>query len=1341
MDNIQTIGKVKLNLKYYSGVDLYSDGDIEDELLDIVMNNDESNFNQIIWDRHDWALMYHLSHIRQNIVGTVAIDKNTRVLEIGAGCGAVTGALADRAKSVTCIELSKKRSTINAYRNKNRDNIEILVGNFQDIEKELGEYDCITLIGVFEYADAYIDAEDPYTEFLGIIKKHLTSGGKIVMAIENKMGLKYFAGCKEDHFGEYFEGIENYTNTNGVKTFTRRELEKMFKENDIDDYKFYYPYPDYKFPLIVFSDEYLPKTGELNNNVQNFDRDRMLLFDETKAFDNIINEGLFPLYSNSYLVEIGANDNRVVYKKYSNDRDTSFSISTEMIKENDTLKIRKSNILGVDSDHIEGIIKWSEKLKQQYAGTGISICESRKNGHVAESDYITGKPLDEIADEYIISGELEKAEKIIREVIQIIMNKNLCVAFEKTDEFIKVFGDVSFEGEMHSAPISDIDMILGNIIECDGEWKLIDYEWTFDFPVPAEFIVYRMLNYYFNTNNRRWVIKDRDYISLTEADRNTFDEMETNFQNYVKGDLHPLREMYRVIGKPAVNIQSILRKMEATVKIYKDRGTGYSEEDVTHCSITCSENGIYSLRIKVEEGVLRYRIDPCEMACVMKIEHLLGNAGKCLPFTTNGVRIDGDVYVYENDPWVEVEIQDTIIEDIQLEFYLETRLDEYDSLLAAKLKLLKETKDLPGVVDELRKQLAESNAKVDALSRENTLMMASRSWKMTKPLRVSKKVIKDVLKSNKITYKLCRKLKSIIRGVPIPDPVEIPTEVKEPTVEEIVNTLCPRDEWEEQRKTEFPLDIKFSILVPLYNTPERFLREMIESVQYQSYQNWELCLADGSDDQHSYVEEICHKYADSDDRIVYKRLEENLGISGNTNACIDMATGNYIALFDHDDFLHPSVLYENMKAICEHGADYIYTDEATFAGTDIFHIITKHCKPDYAIDNLRANNYICHFSVFKTELLEKAGRFRSEYDGSQDHDLILRLTDKAEKVFHIRKILYYWRSHPGSVAEDINAKSYAIDAAKRAVESHLNGAGLKAEVSSSKAFPTIFRIQYELKDTPKISILIPNKDHKEDLKRCVESILHKSTYPNYEIIIVENNSIMKETFEYYKELEQNEKIMVVQYNDDFNYSKINNYGVKFATGDYILLLNNDTEVITDRWMEELMMYGQRDDVAAVGAKLYYGDDTIQHAGIIIGLGADRTAGHAHYGVDRENVGYMGRLYYAQDVSAVTGACLLIKKSIYNELGGMDENFTVAFNDVDLCLKAREKGYLNVFTPYCELYHYESKSRGLEDSIEKKKRFHKEVEMFRHKWTKVLTDGDPYYNPNFSLDRSDFYIPD
>lgn len=361
--------------------------------------------------------------------------------------------------------------------------------------------------------------------------------------------------------------------------------------------------------------------------------------------------------------------------------------------------------------------------------------------------------------------------------------------------------------------------------------------------------------------------------------------------------------------------------------------------------------------------------------------------------------------------------------------------------------------------------------------------------------------------------------------------------------------------------------------------------------------------------------------------------------------------------------------------------------------------------------------------------------------------MILRLTDKAQHIVHVPKLLYYWRSHPGSTAGNIAAKTYAIDAAKGAVADHLRRHGFRNfKITSTRAFETIFKITYEIEGEPLVSIVIANKDHSEDLKRCLNSIFEKSTWENYEIIVVENGSTDDETFRYYKEVTNGpykDRVRVVTYErqegESFNYSRVNNYGAGFANGSYLLLLNNDTEVISVNWIEELLMYAQRQDVACVGAKLYYPDKTIQHAGIVLGLGAHRTAGHTHYRQRRENLGYMGRLCYTQDVSAVTGACLMVKKSVFDALGGLDESFAVSLNDVDFCIRCRQKGYLNVFTPFAELYHYESASRGGDLQGANAERYNRESEHFRAKWKDVLAAGDPYYNPNFTLDRSDYSL--
>ena len=540
----------------------------------------------------------------------------------------------------------------------------------------------------------------------------------------------------------------------------------------------------------------------------------------------------------------------------------------------------------------------------------------------------------------------------------------------------------------------------------------------------------------------------------------------------------------------------------------------------------------------------------------------------------------------------------------------------------------------------------------------------------------------------------------------------------------------------------FEKDVCFSIVVPLYNTPIPFLKEMISSVVAQTYPKWELCLADGSDGSHEDVEKEVLHLAAKEPRIKYRKLEENRGISENTNECLKMSTGNYIALFDHDDILHPSALFEMMKAICEKDADYVYTDEVTFESPNIKKLLSYHFKPDFAIDNLRANNYICHFSAFSRELLDKAGYFRSEYDGSQDHDMILRLTSYAKNVIHIPKILYFWRSHPTSVAMDINSKPYAIEAGKRAVCDHIKSSGYEAEVESSRAFPTIYRIRYKLKaQTPeKVSIIIPNKNNARLIRRCIQSILDRTSYKNYEIVIVDSHSTQKGTLDFYDTLNQFDNVKVVNYDKEFNYSVILNFGAQFATGEYLVFLHSDVQIISRRWIEELLMYVQRDDVGIAGGMLYYPDETIQHAGIVLGLGDDRIAGHIFHGQSKEIIGYMGRACYSQNLSAVTSACMMVKTSVFVNIGGFNEEYPNKFSDVDFCLKVRQCGKLIVWTPYAEAIHLESRTREKKHIDDQDKLgYTQECEKFKAQWKDVLSAGDPYYNPNFSLDSPNFDV--
>ena len=554
----------------------------------------------------------------------------------------------------------------------------------------------------------------------------------------------------------------------------------------------------------------------------------------------------------------------------------------------------------------------------------------------------------------------------------------------------------------------------------------------------------------------------------------------------------------------------------------------------------------------------------------------------------------------------------------------------------------------------------------------------------------------------------------------------------------IVRHLPGPKELERQRREKFDFQPKISIVIPLYKTQEKYLRQLVETIKEQTYPNWELCLSDGSG-ANSPIAGLLESLAASDERIKVVSHEESLQISENTNAAIEIATGDYIAFADHDDELTPNALFECVKALNKNrDVKVLYSDEDKMS-MDGHKFFQPHFKPDYNPDLLCTVNYICHLFVVDRKVIEQVGTLRKEFDGAQDYDFIFRCVEHAgaEKIHHIPKILYHWRCHEDSTSENPESKLYAFDAGQRAVQAHYDRIGVKVEVSKGE-FLGLYRTKFLRDYDPLISIIIPNKDHIDDLKRCIDSIEAKSTYTNYEYIIVENNSEEKETFAYYEQLEAvNPKVHVVYYKGHFNYSAINNFGVQYAKGEYFLLLNNDTEIINDDCLEELLGYCTREDVGAVGARLYYEDDTIQHAGVVIGFGG--IAGHCFVQQKRGFTGYCHRIICAQDYSAVTAACMMVKREAFEKVGGLSEELQVAFNDIDFCMKLRQAGYLIVYNPYAELYHYESKSRGLEDTPEKVARFNQEIATFEKRWPDILKNGDPFYNPNLTLDSQDFSL--
>ena len=549
-------------------------------------------------------------------------------------------------------------------------------------------------------------------------------------------------------------------------------------------------------------------------------------------------------------------------------------------------------------------------------------------------------------------------------------------------------------------------------------------------------------------------------------------------------------------------------------------------------------------------------------------------------------------------------------------------------------------------------------------------------------------------------------------------------------------------ELQRQRETVFdstaPL---FSIVIPLFETPAVYLKALLDSLLAQTYAKFEVCLADGSRPGKD-TEAVLRDYAARDQRIRYTILGENRGIAGNTNAALALAKGDFVVLCDHDDILPPEALFSFAEAIVkEPETDCLYSDEDKL-DMDGGSLFDPHFKPDFNPDLLGSVNYICHLFAVRKSLLDTVGQFDAAYDGAQDYDFIFRVTEKARHIVHVPKVLYHWRCHMNSTASNPESKLYAFEAGARAIRAHYERVYPELKIKEVKKGVDygIYHTIFELTEEPLVSVIIPNKDHREDLDKAVRSLLEKGTYKNLEFIVVENNSTDPETFAYYEAIQKElPQVKVVYYEGGFNFSKINNFGVRYAKGEYLLFMNNDVELINSDTIRELLGYGQREDVGAVGCRLLYEDDTIQHAGVVIGFGG--IAGHTFIGLHEVQNSYFHRALTAQDYSAVTAACLLTKKELFRSVGGFTEELAVAFNDIDYCLKLRAAGKLVVYNPYALLHHYESKSRGLEDTPEKVERFNREVARFMKRWPEILEQGDPYYNPNLTLRKSNFALRD
>lgn len=1008
---------------------------------------------------------------------------------------------------------------------------------------------------------------------------------------------------------------------------------------------------------------------------------------------------------------------KVIYSKFSNERDRKFAIRTDVVEREDGVRtVVKSACYPESAAHTAAIGGWYRKLASLFEGTGIRVNRVLSETDGVELEFLEGcRTLEEWLYQYWEQGKKQEASELMGRYLGILKEKAVC-PFQVTEPFRAMFGEVSLPEGLLSLPVTDLDLVAENILfsDPDSDWHLIDYEWTFDFPIPVNFVIYRVWRYFLGRKEPQE--EPEEYLlaeGLTRQEVESYAQMEASFQKYVTGTHVPIRELYATITPGTVDLRDggigpggqLTGTFRSTLYYAKDAAS-FCEEQTVYRSLSMDGEGRFTLEFHVEglSGVGAMRWDPLErQMCRIRVEEV--RADSFLNLTpVNGFARDGWDTFWSLDPAYRLEGDFSCVKKITIR---------------GQLQILR-LSETAGEMEQARVERDAYYREMERLRGQIAAIHATKAYRLLEKARRAR------------NYMLAR-----LDGI---GPFHFHVKPETAYHQWFLNHRTTEEALKRQRACHREDDPRISILVPVYNTPLQYLEEMVRSVQNQSYENWELCIGDGSvaadGSRNRELAAALERYARADSRIKYVLLEKNGGISENTNEAAALATGTYIGLLDHDDVLEPDALFEVAQAIRLHQAQVVYTDEDKVS-MDLSEYFDPNLKPDFSPDLLCSHNYITHFFVVEKKIFDEVGGFRKAYDGAQDYDLIFRCTEQTDRIRHVPKVLYHWRMHKNSTAENPKSKLYAYEAGKAAVEGHLERMNTPGKVERMKLWG-MNRVSYDTPGDPLVSVIIPNMDHIKDLDRCLRSILKRSSYRNLELLVIENNSKEQETFAYYERIQKEfPQVRVIRWEREFNYSAINNFGVKHAKGDYLLLLNNDTELLEPDSIREMLGHCMRENVGCVGAKLLFGDDTVQHAGIVLGFGG--FAGHVFSGLKKNDLGFMMRARITGNYSAVTAACLMVRRQVYEEAGGLTEAFAVALNDVDFCLKVREKGHVNVFTPFSLWHHYESKSRGYEDTPEKKERFQKEIDRFRSRWGALVDAGDPYYNPNFSVNQAPFTL--
>jgi len=1199
----------------YRGIS-YSDGSpVEERIFGIINNAADISCLSDELRQHctDWPSTYHLSSMRGNLLHSIAGCLSGEVLEIGAGCGAVTRYLGELGSQVLALEGTHRRAKIARERTRDLENVTVICESFAEFDFK-GKFDAVTLIGVLEYAQLFIDGDDPVGSMIAKAKSFLKPGGTLILAIENKLGLKYFAGFPEDHVGIPMFGIESRYESSGPVTFGRRELDAILLKQDFQYRYFLAPYPDYKTPLALVTQKGF---DDNNFNVADFVfqavgrnyQDAVVTpnFSQELAFEAIEGNRLGMDLANSFLVVASESE--------------CDAVPSNLLAEYYSAGGRNRRFFKLSKIFTEG---GDILVDTQQPFYNVKFEAGRFRFHRLSADkYISGKLLVKdlvklVSQDSWTFEELKNFFQSYRSALAATMD------VEERVDFL----------ELGLCPVDYLDALPHNLIQRpDGTFCLIDREWAFYDRVNFAWLIYRTLMMLPNqctafgrfATGEIWtwdLLAESITASLgLKIDTNLTDRLcalEAEFQSYVS-------------GRPAEKILQNIRFWRSGQLNWSTKVTSRVVDFQINAGVAEAENVRLSSVIEQIHGSTSWKITRPLRGLVYAFRRVFS----CYRLIKGSVKGGGI------------------------------------RLTLRKILFLFRMKGFGGILSRILNKFDKVESWIDYEDWHHFFYGLSSTQR--------------------------RSLREISKG--------------------------------------FDVQPLISIVMPVFNPDIEHLEQAINSVCNQVYQNWQLCIADDASTD-PRVKTILDEFSSDDSRICVVYRDVNGHISAASNTALSIAEGEYIGLLDQDDLLTEDALYRVVEEIQNYPATNIFYSDEDKIGEDGV-VFEPYFKSDFNYELFLSQNLISHFGVFRHQIVREIGGFRLGVEGSQDWDLALRVIAHSGTghIRHIPRCLYHWRATKNSTADSIEAKPYAIEAAKKAVQNHAHELGWNCEVTHCPEFPVFLRIRHAVPKTqPSVAIIIPTRDKFNLLNACVTSILHKTRYKNYKVIIIDNGSTEEDSLAYLNEI-QSPQVKVIRDDSEFNYSRINNRAVDSIDCDYICFLNNDVEVISPDWLDEMISFAQRDDVGAVGARLWYPNHTLQHGGIVLGMGG--VASHGHHGLASGLPGYFGRASLHQEYSAVTGACLVVGYDKFKSVGGFDEGLAVAYNDVDLCLKLRMSGFRNIWTPYAELYHHESASRGYDD-IAQNERFRTENQIMKDRWGGLIWN-DPMYNPNLSLTSTGFEL--